>query len=137
MKKAVENLKVCLVTWYGSNNYGTTLQAYALYTVLRSKGIYVDMIRPFQGRKKFHQYPGQQREFRSKCVALVKNILGIRKPEEVRQTKIMKFLKNEFCFAPLATCPKDIELLNKQYDKFLTGSDQIWNPYNLLFHSGQ
>lgn len=76
MKKAVENLKVCLVTWYGSNNYGTNLQAYALYTVLRSKGIYVDMIRPFQGRKKFHQYPGQQREFRSKCVALVKNILG-------------------------------------------------------------
>ena len=53
MKKAVENLKVCLVTWYGSNNYGTNLQAYALYTVLRSKGIYVDMIRPFQGRKSF------------------------------------------------------------------------------------
>lgn len=131
MKNAEENLKVCLVTWYGSNNYGTNLQAYALYTVLRSKGIHVDMIRPFCGRKKFHQYPGQQRELRSKCVALIKKVLGIRKPEQVRQTKIMKFLKNEFCFTPLVTCPKDIELLNKQYDKFLTGSDQIWNPYNL------
>ena len=91
MKNAEENLKVCLVTWYGSNNYGTNLQAYALYTVLRSKGIHVDMIRPFCGRKKFHQYPGQQRELRSKCVALIKKVLGIRKPEQVRQTKIMKF----------------------------------------------
>ena len=43
----------------------------------------------------------------------------------------MKFLKMNFVLLLLPTCPKDIELLNKQYDKFLTGSDQIWNPYNL------
>ena len=58
MKNAEENLKVCLVTWYGSNNYGTNLQAYALYTVLRSKGIHVDMIRPFCGRKKVSPISG-------------------------------------------------------------------------------
>lgn len=123
--------KVCIVTWYGSNNYGTNLQAYALYHVLKENNIKVDFIKPFKGRRVFHQYPGQPFKL-SRCIKTFLNICMIREiPEIIRQKKIMRFLKEELTFINTVKNKSNIALLNENYDYFLTGSDQIWNPFFL------
>ena len=123
--------KVCIVTWYGSNNYGTNLQAYALYHVLKENNIKADFIKPFKGRRVFHQYPGQPFKL-SRFIKTFLNICMIREIQEIiRQKKIMRFLKEELTFINPVNTKSDISLLNEKYDYFLTGSDQIWNPFFL------
>lgn len=123
--------KVCIVTWYGSNNYGTNLQVYALYSVVKKLGLSPDLIRPFEHRKQIHQYPGQKRRWISNMKARLKCWLYMETPELVRQQKIMQFLKKEFTFSDLIINDIQAKALSSQYDYFLTGSDQIWNPYTL------
>ncbi len=45
--------------------------------------------------------------------------------------KIMRFLKEELTFINPVKNKSNIALLNEKYDYFLTGSDQIWNPFFL------
>ena len=43
----------------------------------------------------------------------------------------MRFLKEELTFINPVKNKSNIALLNEKYDYFLTGSDQIWNPFFL------
>lgn len=123
--------RICLVTWYGSINYGTNLQAYALYKTIQRLGYEVDIIRPFLIRKQANPFPGQKKSRRDRFKKLVKRFIPKYRQEIIREERIFKFLTKEFTFSILVDSNEAVDKLNAYYDKFITGSDQIWNPYTL------
>lgn len=114
--------KIGVVTWNGSFNYGTNLQAYALCKYLESEGHHIDFVVPsipdvakqglFVNLKffilKLMSYAGLKKNYRL--------------PQYIR---IRDFLKKEFYYVDWYKLSQQEKL---SYDLIFTGSDQIWNP---------
>jgi len=135
--------KVGLITYYG-DNYGGVLQAYALQQIVNTNGFKCDLIsneflsrksglkkmkgklanltaairNPFDylaKRRTYHQYAAQNVSKAKKFAAFRREKLCI---HETGYTSYGEYLKNP-----------------PQYDVYLCGSDQIWNP-NLYCDNG-
>ena len=114
--------RIGLVTWFGTGNYGTTLQAYASAWALRRLGCEPSLIHRFEEPDSFKAV---RENFNRK--------LGIRRfwkyapdPWPVKTRRI-----KEFC----AEMPQrrivtkgDLRRLRRDTGLFLCGSDQLWNP---------
>ena len=114
-----------LVTWFGTPNFGTNLQAYALYKELEERGFNVKIIKRF------------------KTPFTLKNIKdnffyahGIRRfwkyhpdPTPLKTRKIRRFIQSEMDIAQVYT-GHDLKKLLEWGDLFVAGSDQLWNGYD-------
>ncbi|OWZ83232.1 polysaccharide pyruvyl transferase family protein [Natranaerobius trueperi] len=129
--------KVGILTLNGYKNYGNRLQNYATQEVLRSLGFQVETIlvdRKKNDSVKFTQRlsniftPGKlNKKFRSKINRyLNKEIVEERRKIFVNFTR--KYI-NETDYKISSDYLPDN--LSDSYDFFITGSDQVWNPYNL------
>lgn len=132
-KKKMKN--ICLVTWYNALNYGTCLQSYALVTIIKNLGYnvyipetlkyyYWDFFdHPFITIKRIFEL------FQNKYTKRNKKII-LHEEYVTRQSKI-----NDFVFKYnniyLIKSYFDFIKMQKDTDIYLTGSDQIWNPYIL------
>ena len=124
--------RIGLMTCY-INNFGACLQAYALQTAIKKSGYICEIIRytPVRSMKSY--------SFPIKTALRIRNILkGIKsKPfsyENARHKCFSRFRKQFLIFGKKAY--NEISELYKQvpdYDCFVTGSDQLWNP---LIHGG-
>jgi len=143
--------KVAIITmFYGSTNYGGVLQAYALYTVVKSFGFQCEIIRYAQSIVKENlksvvvkKYKGKSISIKTffevlgDCCRYVKMIntyfsLKIYKKYILNQKlKLRMKAFSEFSRKHLETSQiytKDtIKNSNSVYDIFICGSDQIWN----------
>lgn len=123
-------MKVGILTFHASHNYGSMLQSYALQHVLTSIGVENEII-----------------NFRSDIQkALITPPLSIRHPLSsflrlIRQPKRTIDLHNKYCrfesfietdlvVGPEVHSIKEVEnyVMNSNFDAIITGSDQIWNP---------
>ena len=131
--KAGNNKKILLVTWYTSTNCGTCLQSYALYSLLSQK---YDVT--FLGRRTYYSlldpvfYQKVWKEFSRKVRRLLPRIshsLPQLYVESVnkQQSKYRKFVDQNYKFQSLKSI-RDYNIIMKQYDCFMIGSDQLWNP---------
>lgn len=123
--------RICLVTWYGSNNYGTNLQVYATKIILEKLGYTCHLIRPFEKTKfstknTLHCYILELKKVARKILFCKSN-----KTHRKKQHRLDSFLKDNFNYTRMVTSTQSLRKLNNEYDVFLTGSDQIWNPYFL------
>ena len=117
-----------IITWIGGGNYGTSLQAFALYRFLSGKGYKCAIINDF--RPNHFNIKSQVRYFL--------NILGImgmreririsRKADSRKYMKLRKFIKNSFKQESINSTRQYRKLLEKT-DVFCVGSDQVWNAY--------
>lgn len=121
--------KIGIVTWYDSINYGTCLQAYALY-----KFFVLNNFESFfpQNFNFYQEYSFQEYIYRE-----VRHLIGelIRKKKndffkiffKERLKKISNFINN---FINVKCFKNKKEFFNcvKHTDIWVTGSDQIWNP---------
>lgn len=116
-------MKVGIITFTYGQNYGNKLQNYALLKILRDE-------------LKLEAYTLQNFDLTTKGgwvnqgKQLVKYLLDI-KGERVRRSKQKKF--DEFSrtylnYYKVPLKPDQVELL-QDFDAFVCGSDQIWNPY--------
>ena len=115
--------KIGVITINDFNNYGNRLQCYAVQYYLEKMGYAVENIYNEYNRNRFILNSGK------KIIRLISNfskrkIIAIRKQNFIEFNKNIKFsdeciINGQFC--------KD---LNKKYDFFITGSDQVWNPYD-------
>lgn len=120
--------RIGLVTWLGGGNYGTSLQAYALYKFLEKKGYDVSLIDYFN-----YQHFG----LKSRLKALLKSIGVFRLIEDYKIAKKYDPLKYRKLFKFLRENIRQAHVINKrQYkelvddtDVFCVGSDQVWNAY--------
>jgi hypothetical protein len=117
-------MKIAIITFHFVNNYGATLQAYALSALLKSYGHNVFFIN-YKSNKKI--------KFIDNIKALFVQLLNLRNFRE-RTNKTKKFKKQHFKLVSI----KDALL----FDALVCGSDQIWNldlfknmkPYFLDFN---
>lgn len=119
--------RIGIFTWFNVQNYGTALQAFALYTFLTKKNE-VYLVDYFNTKKI------SKLSYRIKlCVKyFLAPVLKIRdyflSGNFIKGAKISRCYKNIKIYRCAST--KKISSLEK-FDILLTGSDQIWNPYYL------
>lgn len=121
----IKTKSIALVTWMGTGNYGTSLQAFALNEYLKLQGYSVTFI-PY-----WPQTKGLLSLFKHAA-----DCLGIRfvydkwkhRHDSLRQRRISNFNKVSFNQRKLYTHRQRQKLIN-DIDVFISGSDQIWNTF--------
>lgn len=120
--------KIGIITFHASDNCGSVLQAFALQRVLKDKFDTESEIVDFsnEGQKRMYSPFWKVTGIKS----IIKNALwatvysDIRKQIEAYKLFRKKYLKlslNSYCDT------SELVQLNNDYDKFITGSDQVWN----------
>ena len=125
---------VCVVTWFGSSNFGTNLQAYALCHILKRYGYSVRILSsvpPFSNVLSYLYY------FFSKSVlykpwVIVKSIFR----KKVRKYYYSCYGNSEMTYWVRSVLRPtfiyfsfQLKRLIKETDCFIVGSDQVWNTY--------
>ncbi len=115
MDKIKNQLKIGIITLHVNTNYGNRLQAYALQKILKDLDCQVEEIVPITKRIERIEY-NDRKHF--------SNLMKER--EEIFKVFTNNFVPfREFRFSKHS----EIKALNKEYDLFIAGSDQVWNPF--------
>ena len=119
-------MKVGILTFHRSNNYGAVLQAYALQTVLDQLGItsqIIDYVRHEKEESVFSSWWG----FKN-CIINGFTLLHYTKAIR-RNARFREFRKIFFRISPKSYYSCDeLEKAIPERDTFICGSDQIWRP---------
>ena len=124
-------MKLGLLTFHTAANYGAALQAYAFEKFLKDKGYdceyinYVNASRAHEYSMTWHIYDCLKRGKLSSAAAYLAGspFMTLRKMRFDKFYK--KYLKQTEKVYHNST---EAEELNDQYDFFIVGSDQVWNP---------
>ncbi|WP_208558901.1 polysaccharide pyruvyl transferase family protein [Marinilactibacillus kalidii] len=128
MKKKVG---ILTITDYG--NYGNRLQNYATQEILIGKGFEVVTVKSKVGNQIEKSLKEKLKEFKIGDISrIVKNRMNNKKNADIKNERYSKFVKfskenikeTNYTLTDEAI-PDDI---NEQFDYFVTGSDQVWNP---------
>lgn len=116
-------MRIGIVTLYGNFNYGNRLQNYALQEILKKLG-HEPKTLIMKNRK------NQLKEILKIFLEKENSKLRIRKVKDIKREKNFdKFNKKNIDRYILNSLDgKFTEELNKKYDYFIVGSDQVWNP---------
>ncbi|MEL7587600.1 MAG: polysaccharide pyruvyl transferase family protein, partial [Prolixibacteraceae bacterium] len=126
----------------GHNNYGSSLQAYALLSKLLILGYDVEIIRYINQRTLLDQIVllykmVQCYETKHKFMILRKKLFLMLnrhyKNNECIRTSSVNLFKEEFLIPYFRVCNSYNELrkCSKRYDTVIVGSDQVWSPLSL------
>lgn len=121
-------MKICISTWYESYNYGTGLQAIALFEFLKKQGYDCYFLKDDINKKNKKQ----------KIIEKIKKVINkdlffkllyhnrfvIQKQ---RQLEYMTDVNKVFYLKSF----EDIKKINEFFDIFIIGGDQVLNPYHL------
>lgn len=111
--------RIATITYSWSQNWGAVLQAYALNEFLVQQGYNAKII--------------DYREFDNKVINTVKSIpdgivsLILYFQGKKRVERFNEFRKKHFRLTSKCVTEEELRRLNKDFDVFITGSDQIWN----------
>lgn len=132
--------KIGILTYHTGYNYGASLQAYALQTVISNMGLDCEIInfeteRFVASREMFSRHPKRLKEF-IKIITRIPYLKSLLK----RQKLFDDYSKTCLNTSPLYRTEKDVVRHAEDYDCIVCGSDQIWNlsqddapAANLLF----
>ena len=129
--------KIGLVSVHNPN-YGSMLQTYALHTFLTTHGIENEIIL-YSKKKDWKQFV---RLFNLPLVGMKSRIVfrdlycklfypAIKKQLEERIVKFDGFKRKYFHFSKNYVGWNELVTANNDYDTFIIGSDQVWNPINI------
>ncbi|RHR51883.1 polysaccharide pyruvyl transferase family protein [Clostridium sp. AF18-27] len=114
--------KIGIITMFDCHNFGNRLQNYAVQTVLENLGYKCETIVPESLYK-----VNPSNILKDLACSIAGSQLSYKHPDAVRYYRIRRFNRNihfrvvkEDMFSPM---------LADEYDYFVTGSDQVWNPY--------
>ena len=124
-------MKIAVMTWFRYYNYGTALQVSALCEYLRKKGHTVDVIDYMPQRKgesNVHSY--RLIDYIRLKTSEKKRKTVFEKPyeREERTNLFQEFLSSRISLSRKVGNLSELQGLNKDYDAFVCGSDQIWAP---------
>ena len=123
-------MRVAVMTWFRYYNYGTALQVSALCEFLRKKGHSVDVIDYMPQRKgesNIHSYRLLD-YVKSKTSEKRKTVFEKPYEREERTNLFLEYLDSRISLSKKAGNLSELQSLNKDYDAFVCGSDQIWAP---------
>ena len=106
-------------------NYGSALQAYALQHYISKLGYdaeLIDYVFPNGSRKK-------QQTLKQKILSIIKKLLS---GGFIKEHRFKKFYDNYYILSKKQyITPDELKKANLQYDIYMTGSDQVWNPIHI------
>lgn len=118
--------KIGIVTFHRSANYGAVLQAFALQYFLLRKGHdceFVDYLRPRKGYASFSCF---QKLYHGLWERVSPFIIGFD-----RQKRTQDFRNEHMRLSPeYYSSPDALIKIKDRYSVCVTGSDQVWNPFN-------
>ena len=121
-------MKVGIITIHRASNYGAVLQAYALREFIKELGYDAELVdyRCASIEEMYTNMFGSMFSLKSK----IKNILTW-SVQKNRNKKFEYFINNDLNCTDATSCYKkeQLEECNDKYDVFISGSDQIWNPF--------
>ena len=126
-------MKVALLSFHTAYNFGACLQAYALQEAIAQQGIdceYINYVNPTR-REQYDMFAQIKSEMKKhNYVRVAKLICGI--PfMACRKQGFEKFYNNNLRKTTTTyRSSAEAKALNTIYDKFVVGSDQVWNPEN-------
>lgn len=120
-------MKVGILTYHTGYNYGASLQAYALQTVIKKLGVQCEIInfeteRFVASREMFSRRPQRVKEF-IKIASRIPYIKSLKK----RQSLFDDYTRKCLNVSPLYRTEKEVIAHAEEYDCIVCGSDQIWN----------
>lgn len=124
-------MKLALLSFHTAANYGASLQAYALQKFLQDKGYdceYINYVNDSRAREYSMSWHIIDSLRRGQWKSAVAYLLGS------PFLNLRKYRFNKFYSQYLRKTEKiyrtsaEAEELNGRYDKFIVGSDQVWNP---------
>lgn len=122
---------ILIATWYGPANYGTALQAIALKHYLECQGYSVKFLEDLR-----NTYPRKRESSDNTRLTKLKKLgskeFWFKLPYRNQFSEKAK-LNSTYMSAYVNTFQirtnSDIESVNEETDVFISGGDQIWNPY--------
>lgn len=113
--------RICVVTWGGSNNYGTVLQGLALVQTIKTMGYEVFFYSKYQKFKRSYRY------YIKKFLIYI----GFKCLEDdvTKKYKLIDEFRKRYHNEVSFKNQKDLQKFINTIDVFVTGSDQIWNTY--------
>lgn len=130
--------KIAVITLNGYFNYGNRLQNYALHEALKSLGFDVTTIKNNAKdiQMKAKEKRGILNKLKDKSLKMIYNICKNILSTHLNNKIIKKRINTFKCFTmdqieeiDLMIFDNDIIVsVSSQYDYFVTGSDQVWNP---------
>lgn len=129
-------MKIGILTFFESDNYGTVLQAYALQSYLEDLGhsaILIHLKRNVNAKSVHFKPAGRKYTLKQR----IWNHIIIQKTAKMSEYKKEKFRKfREEYLNITSVCyesEKDFLEDMHNYDLFISGGDQIWNPCHKVF----
>ena len=128
-------MKLCRLSLNGYSNYGNILQNYAMEHILKKYADVVDTL--WNGEHDFLPLASRKLDFKM-VIKFILNWRGLRSQvfskkfglEMARQTRIRDFCERHIHFR---FDVKDFRTIDNEYDFFIVGSDQVWNPNGIGF----
>lgn len=122
------NKKVAIMTWYTYRNYGTALQASALYHKIEQMGFEPAMIHHEPKRVVIGSSKITLLWLLKKVVIKYRYLINRDYTSLERETLFHDYLKNRVSETVLCRTFPELYDLNSIYNAFVCGSDQIWAP---------
>lgn len=111
--------RIAIITLYGETNYGNRLQNYAIYRYLTEMGFSCETLVLQKPQTLNAKLKNAVR--RLLCKTIVKN------KDQNRVNSFSRFTK-KYIPTRKVSSGYDLEKLSQEYDYFVVGSDQVWNP---------
>lgn len=130
-------MKIAVFTFVGSKNYGSRLQAYALWRYLSDRGRDVDLIRVRNLSLRDRIASAGEILWHSKLYSIAnQGVCRVRKClSAAAETRILYDVsdvsRDGFGQKIVSVGRSKLKGLNRNYDVFICGSDQIWSPLAL------
>lgn len=126
-------MKVALLTFHNALNYGAALQVYASQQAIKDMDVDCEVIDYVnEHRKDSYNMGGHaKKELKKKNLfAALKYCVGSLFMRR-RRKEFLKFYDEHLnCTSQRYSSSKEAEALNGEFDKFIVGSDQVWNYNN-------
>lgn len=119
--------KVGLISFFINENYGAVLQSLALQHTLKEFGLNAVFIN-YTPSIKIKSLKGR---ILNKAYSPIKNLLGYK----TRRRKTHDFINKHITYTPKINSFEEMAESTNDFDAFIVGSDQVWNPRWLEFAS--
>lgn len=125
----MENKKrVGILTMHRVQNFGSVLQAYALFHIINSLGYHCEII-DYQYPNPFHKNEVVQKSTKSfLCRLLQRGLFYVFYRNSIQKSRFNTFVKKYLTYSHYYRTKDEICKNPPKYDVYLTGSDQVWNP---------
>lgn len=126
-------MKIAVLTFHNAINYGAALQVYAFQKAIKDLGVeceIIDYVNEYRGNA-YDMFNHAKKEFKEKrIISSGKYFLGSVFMNQRKRKFVDFYSENLECTEKQYTKNEQLEELNDKYDKFIIGSDQVWNYKN-------